>query len=68
MQICTRTMGLKGVTLSKLPVLCERSSILLYNPVPRTYGRGGPIAFAGCGAAENKGIAFGGFCHSIVTL
>ena len=39
----------------------------LYNPVPWTNG-GGPIAFAGVGAAENKGIAFGGFCHNIVTL
>ena len=27
-----------------------------------------PIAFAGVGAAENKGIAFGGFSHNIVTL
>ena len=38
-----------------------------YNPVPWTTG-GGPIAFARFGAAENKGIAFGGFCHNIVTL
>ena len=39
------------------------------NPVPWT-NTGGPIdnAFAGFGAAENKGIAFGGFCHNIVTL
>ena len=39
----------------------------LSNPVPWTNG-GGPIAFAGFGAAENQGIAFGGFCHNIVTL
>ena len=41
----------------------ERSSILLkypslYNPLPWTNG-GRPSAFAGFGAAENKGIAFG---------
>ena len=29
---------------------------------------GGPIAFAGFGTDENRGIAFGGFCHNIVTL
>ena len=29
---------------------------------------GGPIAFAGFGAAENKGIVFGGFSHNIDTL
>ena len=39
----------------------------LYNPVPWTNG-GGPIAFAGFGAAENKGISFGGFCLNIVTI
>ena len=39
----------------------------LYKPVPWTNG-GGPIAFAAFGAAENQGIAFGGFCHNIVTL
>ena len=39
----------------------------LYNPVPWMNG-GGPIAFAGFGAAENEGIAFGGFSHKIVTL
>ena len=39
----------------------------LYNPVPWTNG-GGPVALAAFGAAENQGIAFGGFCHNIVTL
>ena len=29
---------------------------------------GGPIAFAGLGAAENKGAAFGGFCLNLVTI
>ena len=29
---------------------------------------GVPIVFAGFGAAENKGIAFDGFSHYIVTL
>ena len=29
---------------------------------------GGPIAFAGFGATESKGIGFGSFCHNIVTL
>ena len=30
--------------------------------------RGDPIAFAGFGAAENKGIAFRSFSHNTVTL
>ena len=30
--------------------------------------KGGRIAFAGVFAAENKGIAFGGCSHNIVTL
>ena len=36
-------------------------------PVPWLNG-GSPIAFAGLGAAEKKGIAFGGFSHNTVTL
>ena len=27
-----------------------------------------PIAFSGFGAAENKGIAFGGLSHNVITL
>ena len=38
-----------------------------YNPVPWMNGVG-PIAFAGFGAAENKGIVYGGGSHNIFTL
>ena len=45
------------------PQTNERASILLlYSCAMDKWG--GPIAFAGFGAADNKGIAFGGFSAS----